>query len=121
MSRVTANIPEGTQEYLSATGKRLFDRRKLRGVAVVFGIGEERPFYVEKAPSLLVARLKHNVQFFFLNYLIFTLALFCISVITSPSALIGIALLGALWAYVIRQTQTGSMRISGRLPVNQCF
>ena len=113
MSRVTANIPQGTQDYLSTTSAQLLNRQKLRGVTVVFGIGEERPFYVEKAPSLLVARLKHNTQFFLLNYVLITFIMFCLSVLTHPGTLIGLGLLGALWAYVIRQTSSGAMQVYG--------
>lgn len=113
MSRVTASIPLGTQEYLSSTSQQLFNRQKLRSISVVFGIGEERPFYIEKAPSLLVARLKHNFQFFFLNYMVLTALLFCLTMLTSPLALMGLGLLAALWMYVIRQTQSGSMVLYG--------
>lgn len=117
MSRVTANIPAGTQEYLSVTSQQLFNRQKLRGVSIVFGIGEERPFYLEKVPTLLVARLKHNFQFFFLNYLVLTGVLFFLTMLTSPTTLIGLGLLAALWMYVIRQTQSGFMVISGMYSV----
>jgi hypothetical protein len=114
MSRVTASIPQGTQEYLSTTSQQLLNRQKLRSVAVLFGIGEERPFYVEKAPSLLMARLKHNFQFFFLNYIVLTGLLFCLTMLTSPMALIGIGCLAALWMFVVRQTQSGSMVVYGK-------
>lgn len=117
MSRVTASIPLGTQEYLSSTSQQLFNRQKLRSISVVFGIGEERPFYIEKAPSLLVARLKHNFQFFFLNYMVLTALLFCLTMLTSPLALMGLGLLAALWMYVIRQTQSGSMVLYGKKTV----
>lgn len=113
MSRVTASIPQGTQEYLASTSQQLLNRQKLRSVAILFGIGEERPFYIEKAPSLLMARLKHNFQFFFLNYIVLTGLLFCLTMLTSPMALIGIGCLAALWMYVVRQTQSGSMVVYG--------
>lgn len=113
MSRVTATIPQGTQEYLANTSQQLLNRQKLRSVAILFGIGEERPFYIEKAPSLLMARLKHNFQFFFLNYLVLTGLLFCLTMLTSPTALIGIGCLAALWMYVVRQSQSGSMVVYG--------
>lgn len=113
MSRVTANIPKGTQEYFSNTSAQLLNRQKLRGVTVVFGIGEERPFYVEKAPSLLLARLKHNTQFFLLNYILVSFVMFCLTVLTRPFTIIGLGLLGALWVYVVRQTSSGAMQVYG--------
>ncbi len=118
MSRVTASIPQGTQDYLSSTSQQLLNRQKLRTLTILFGIGEERPFYIEKAPSLLMARLKHNFQFFFLNYIVLTGLLFCLTMLTSPLALIGIGCLAALWMYVVRQTQAGSMTVYGKgMPV----
>jgi hypothetical protein len=83
----------------------------LRSISVCFGLGEERPFYVEKNPALLVARVKHNLQFFYLNYLLLTAVLFCLTLLISPSAIIGIGLLAALWMYVIKASQSGSLKI----------
>jgi hypothetical protein len=114
MSRVTASIPQGTQDYLSTTSQQLFNRQKLRSVTIAFGIGEERPFYIEKAPSLLMARVKHNIQFFFLNYMVLTALLFCLTMLTSPMALMGLGVLAVLWMFVIRQTQSGSMVLYGK-------
>lgn len=74
-------------------------------------MGEERPFYVEKSPTLLVARVKHNLLFFYLNYLLLTAFLFCLTLLISPSAIIGIALLAGAWLYVVRSTASGSMKI----------
>jgi len=118
MSRMAASVPQGTKDYLSSTTGELFNRQRMRSVTVCFGFGEERPFYVEKSPSLLVTRVKHNLSFFYLNYMILTGILFCLTLLITPSAIIGIGLLGALWAYVIRQTQSGSLVIA-RINVTQ--
>lgn len=120
MTRMTDQIPQGTKEYISATSAQVFNRQKLRSVSVVFGIGEERPFYVEKVPSLLMARLNHNLRFFFMNYIVcvgVVFVLFCTTLLISPVSIIKIALLGALWAYAIRQTQSGSLRIGGKTSI----
>jgi PRA1 family protein len=111
MGRVSASIPESTKSYVGT----LLQRQHLRSVSVFFGIGEERPFYVEKtAMSLVVARLKHNTTFFYLNYLLLTFVLFCLTMITSPIPLIGMGLLAGVWMYVIRASQeTGTLVISG--------
>ena len=112
-------LPAGTREYISMTSSQLFDRQKLRGLTVLFGIGEERPFYVEKSPSLLLARVKHNLTFFYLNYIVLTVILFCLTLLISPSAIIGIALLGAAWMYIIRHTQSsGNLIVYGTLANN---
>jgi hypothetical protein len=90
----------------------MFNREHLRSIGVYFGIGEERPFYVERTPSLLVSRLRHNVTFFYLNYMLLTAILFCLTLLISPSAIIGIGLLGLAWVWVIRASQSGSLQIS---------
>ena len=108
LGRVTASIPDSTKSMMSG----VFKREHLRGVTVYFGIGEERPFYIEKNPSLLLDRLKHNFTFFYLNYLLLTAILFCLTLLISPSAIIGIAILGAAWFWLIRSTQAnGSLQI----------
>jgi hypothetical protein len=118
MARMSANIPQGTKEYLSLTGSQLFNRQQLRSMTVYFGVGEEKPFYLEKSPALLLARLKHNLSFFYLNYFMVTAILFCLTLLISPSAIIGIGLLGLAWTYVIRQSSTGSLKIGGKLQHN---
>jgi PRA1 family protein len=114
IARAGASLPQGTTEYLTVTSQQLFNREKLRSVTVCFGIGEERPFYFEKAPSLLLIRVQHNLGFFFMNYMILTATLFCLTLLITPSAIMGIALLGALWVYVIRSTQNGPMLVYGK-------
>mmetsp|Transcript_56039 Transcript_56039/g.135644 ORF Transcript_56039/g.135644 Transcript_56039/m.135644 type:complete len:235 (+) Transcript_56039:178-882(+) len=118
MTNLSASIPQGTKDYFSQTTGQLFSREKLRSVTVYFGIGEERSFYVEKSPTLLAARVKHNLQFFYLNYMALTAVLFCLTLLISPSAIIGIGLLGLLWLYVIRSTSSGSMQV-GPISVSQ--
>lgn len=114
MSNFSARIPDSTKDYISSTTGQLFSRDQLRTISVCFGIGEERPFYIEKNPALIAERVKHNLQFFYLNYLLLTAVLFCLTLLTSPLAIIGIGLLGALWMYVIKASQSGSLKIAGK-------
>jgi len=118
MSKFSASIPDSTKDYISQTTGQLFSRQRLRPVSVCFGIGEERAFYVEKTPSLLVARIKHNAQFFYLNYLLMLAVLFGLTLFVTPSAIIGIALLAGGWMYVIRASQSGSLKI-GSFSISQ--
>jgi len=90
-------------------------------MTVYFGIGEERPFYVEKTPSLLADRIRHNFTFFYLNYMLLTAVLFCLTLLISPSAIIGIALLAMAWMWVIRASQSGSLAVGGTLCVCVVF
>jgi hypothetical protein len=118
ISSVSASIPQGTKDYISQAKSKFFNREQLRPVSVFFGIGEEKPFYVEKVPSLVVERLRHNVFFFYLNYILLTAVLFCLTFIISPGAIIGIAILGFAWLGVIRATAEGSLKL-GPITVTQ--
>jgi hypothetical protein len=111
ISSVSASIPQGTKDYITTAKSKFFNRDQLRPISVFFGIGEEKPFYLEKVPSLIVERLRHNVFFFYLNYIILTAVLFCLTLVISPGAIIGIGLLGFAWLGVIRATSEGSMKI----------
>jgi hypothetical protein len=109
VGRVSAKIPESTKNYVGT----LFSREQLRSVTVYFGIGEERPFYVEKTPSLLVERLRHNFTFFYLNYMLLTAVFFCLTLFISPTAIIGMAILAAGWMWVIKMSSSGSLNLAG--------
>lgn len=115
---VYAQVPQGTQDYFASASSQMFNRQHLRPVTVVFGIGEERPFYVEKAPSLLMERVRHNTTFFYLNYMALTAVLFTLTLLITPTAIIGIALLGFAWMYMIRSSTNGHVKI-GAVDVQQ--
>lgn len=118
LSSVTASIPQGTKDYLTQAKSKFFNRDHLRPISVFFGIGEEKPFYIEKVPSLIIERLRHNIYFFYLNYILLTAVLFCLTLVISPGAIIGIGLLGFAWLAVIRATAEGSTKI-GPVTVTQ--
>jgi hypothetical protein len=118
LSSVSASIPQGTKDYITQAKSKLLSRDQLRPVSVFFGFGEDKPFYVEKIPSLVVERVRHNLFFFYLNYLILTAVLFCLTLVISPGAIIGIGLLGFAWAGVIRATSEGSTKV-GPITINQ--
>eukprot|EP01082_Thalassiosira_pseudonana_P013184 g12483.t1 g12483 contig6:2005434-2006590(-) len=113
LSSVHSNIPQGTKDYLADAKNKIFNRQHLRSPAVFFGIGEEKPFYLERIPSLVTERLRHNVAFFYLNYILLTAVLFGLTLLISPSAIIGLGLLGFAWMAVIKATSEGSMQVKG--------
>ena len=110
IQRMSSAIPESTKSYVGG----MFKREHLRSVSLFFGIGEERPFYVEKVPSLVMERVRHNISFFYLNYILLTAVLFCLTLFISPSAIIGLALLAMAWMWVIRSSQDGSLKIGSK-------
>ena len=107
------NKTKGAQESLSLAKTRIFNRQNLRPPTIFFGIGEEQPFYVERVPSLITARVTHNISFFYLNYMAVTVVLFALTLLISPSAIIGIGLLGFAWLGLIRATAEGSIVVKG--------
>lgn len=109
VGQFSQSIPDSTKQYIGS----VFKRDHIRSITVYFGIGEERPFYIEKTPSLLWERLRHNLSFFYLNYLLLTGVLFCLTLLISPSAIIGMGLLALAWMWVIRASQSGTLAISG--------
>lgn len=111
LSKVQASIPQGAQDYITSAKSKFINRDHIRPISVFFGIGEESPFYMEKTPSLIVNRLNHNFQFFYMNYIgVFTI-LFCLTMITSPSAVIGMGMLGLMWATMLRATADGAVTV----------
>jgi hypothetical protein len=111
LSSVSASIPQGTKDYIYSAKSKLINRDHLRPISVFFGIGEEKAFYLEKNPSLIVSRVNHNIAFFYMNYIVMTVVLFILTLIISPGAIIGIALLGVAWASILRATSTGSVTL----------
>ena len=107
VAQATASIPESTKSYVGT----IFKREHLRSITVFFGLGEERPFYVEKNPSLFMERLRHNVSFFYLNYFFLTAVLFCLTLFVTPTAIVGILLLAAAWMWVIRASAEGYLPV----------
>jgi len=76
-SSVTSSIPQGTQDMISEAKSKIFNLDYLRSLKVFLGIGEEKPFYLERSLTLILPRLSHNLNFFYLNYMIITGILFC--------------------------------------------
>mmetsp|Transcript_26917 Transcript_26917/g.40431 ORF Transcript_26917/g.40431 Transcript_26917/m.40431 type:complete len:217 (+) Transcript_26917:339-989(+) len=118
LSTVSASIPQGTKDLLNDAKTKFFSRDQLRSPYVFFGIGEEKPFYVEKVASLLAERIRHNLTFFYLNYTLLTAVLFCLTLVISPGAIIGIGLLGFAWLALIKSTAEGSLKI-GPVSISQ--
>jgi len=113
LSSVSASIPQGTKDYITSAKSKIINRDHLRPISVFFGIGEEKPFYLEKTPSLVVSRVNHNISFFYMNYILMTAVLFVLTLIISPGAIIGIGLLGIAWASVLKATNDGSVTFYG--------
>mmetsp|Transcript_9089 Transcript_9089/g.12920 ORF Transcript_9089/g.12920 Transcript_9089/m.12920 type:complete len:246 (+) Transcript_9089:62-799(+) len=113
VSSITSVIPKGTQDVISDAKSKFFNLSYLRTPSAFFGFGEEKPFYFERTPSLILPRLRHNFSFFYLNYFVITTTLFFLTLLISPGTLTGIAILIISWFSVIRATKEGSITVKG--------
>lgn len=117
LAGVSSSVSQETKDYLSNAKSKLFNPAYLRSPKVFFGIGEERAFFFEKGPQLLMERLKHNVTYFYLNYFIITAVIFILTLLTSR-AVIGFVCLALAWASFFKATASGSLSI-GRFEISQ--
>jgi len=117
MSDVSAAIPQETKDYMQAAKEKIFDSDKLRPTVVFFGIGEPtQSFSVVCMPSDVFSRVKHNILFFYLNYIVLTAIVFILTMLTvliSPKSLITLGVLAVAWFVVMRATSSGSAKVLG--------
>jgi len=113
VDQISQQIPQETKDMISETRAKVFNPDHIRSPKAYLGIGEDRPFYVESNPSLLMGRVKHNLQYFYLNYILVGCILFVLTLLVSPTSIVGMVLLGAAWFYVLKVTESGSVTIRG--------
>lgn len=113
VSNVSSSLPQGLKDNIEQAKAQIFTRGRVRSPLVFFGVGEEKPFYIERSFPLIIARVQHNASFFLLNYLLVTLLLFVLTLVVSPGPIVGLALLAVAWLSVIKATQSGSVTYRG--------
>mmetsp|Transcript_14975 Transcript_14975/g.22109 ORF Transcript_14975/g.22109 Transcript_14975/m.22109 type:complete len:231 (-) Transcript_14975:109-801(-) len=113
LNTVSSSIPQETKDFVSGARQRYLNPKHIRSPKVYVGLGEERPFYLEKSPSLLGSRVKHNFQYFYLNYIIIAAILFVMTLMISPTAIIGVVLVVGAWMFTLKATQSGSVTVRG--------
>ncbi|KAL3934194.1 MAG: hypothetical protein SGBAC_010038 [Bacillariaceae sp.] len=115
VSSAMGSVPQGTKDMLASHAGELFDRKNLRGFAACFGMEEDKPFSIEKSFGPLKDRVTTNLQFFYLNYVLFGAFLFCVTLIVSPSAIVGIGALLVVWyLFIQRAKQQKPITILGK-------
>lgn len=87
----------GMNEEMSARAQQLLSRENLRGVGDFFG-----GFSVVMAPPQLMERARHNVRYYYLNYIVLTAVIFCAALVVHPLKLIGLGVIAAMWVAVAR-------------------
>lgn len=89
----------------SGYAARIFSRENLRGVGEFLGTGEQQAFSLLLNPTALLDRIRCNCTYFYLNYVGMTALLFVLNVFFSPSAWIGMLLLGVMWVAVVNNVK----------------
>ena len=87
--------------------EKILDSDNLRPFSVFVGIGEPSSFNVTLNPTVLCPRLKHNLFFFYLNYILLATVVFVITLLATmlnPLTLIVVVALAAAWFVVIKAT-----------------
>ena len=69
-NNVSASIPQGTKDFMSSAKQIVLDSDNLRSFSVFFGTGEESAYSLSCNPTVLCPRLKNNLFFFYLNYIL---------------------------------------------------
>ncbi|GMH65597.1 hypothetical protein TrVE_jg9485 [Triparma verrucosa] len=113
VSKITSSLPDSVKSRASTLTSTYFNMRYFRSPKVYLGMGEDKPFYVETNVGLNVDRVKHNLTYFYLNYIFLTFLLFALTLMISPSSLISIAILAFAWFYVLKVTADDGYSIGG--------
>ena len=89
-------MPDGMNQTIGS-GSSLFSRDNLRSMSELLGTGEDHAFGCLLSPPALLERMRHNIPYFYLNYIFLTVTFFCVNVLLKPTAWIGIGLLAVAW------------------------
>lgn len=113
LAKVKGAIPQETQDYLTEAKGRILNPKYVRKPKEFFGIGEERPFFFEKERALVYERAGKNFRYFYLNYVLLAILLFCVSLVFGSGVIIHVIALAVAWAIVIKATEKGSFQYKG--------
>jgi hypothetical protein len=119
---VTDHIPQETKDFMAAAKAKILDSDKLRSFQVFFGIGESDAFSFSLNPAIVCPKLKNNLIYFYLNYLLLSAVIFLLSTLAmlmSPQTLIVVISLMVAWFLLIRATRGGSMKIFGLCEISR--
>lgn len=96
---------EGLSAGLSDSASRLFSADNLRSIGAMLGTGEDKAFSLLLSPTGLLDRLRHNLSFFYLNYMALTGLLFFLNVFLNSKAWLGMIVLACMWVFMINRIQ----------------
>lgn len=101
-------VSQETKDYISESTGNIINKKYFRSIKEFFGIGEEKPFYLEKEKALIYERVQKNFNYFYLNYGALAVILFCTSIFFNLGNVFHLIGLAIAWAVVIKLTASGS-------------
>eukprot|EP00555_Chaetoceros_dichaeta_P002283 CAMPEP_0198252182 /NCGR_PEP_ID=MMETSP1447-20131203/2744_1 /TAXON_ID=420782 /ORGANISM="Chaetoceros dichaeta, Strain CCMP1751" /LENGTH=220 /DNA_ID=CAMNT_0043937351 /DNA_START=122 /DNA_END=784 /DNA_ORIENTATION=+ len=104
---VSAKIPQGTKDFLSSAKNKVLDNDNLRSFSVFLGTGEESAYQVVCNPTVLCGRLKDNILFFYLNYILVAALVTIIALLAlmiNPATIIMVLIIGVCWSAALTLT-----------------
>lgn len=111
MNQVSGAMPAEAKSAIQSAKEHIWDSDELRSLSMFFGIGESNTFSIAINPTILCPRLKNNLFFFYLNYILLTAIVFCVillATVLNPTSLIMLGALGLGWFVVLQATSEGS-------------
>eukprot|EP00553_Chaetoceros_curvisetus_P001774 CAMPEP_0204616494 /NCGR_PEP_ID=MMETSP0717-20131115/3728_1 /ASSEMBLY_ACC=CAM_ASM_000666 /TAXON_ID=230516 /ORGANISM="Chaetoceros curvisetus" /LENGTH=198 /DNA_ID=CAMNT_0051629751 /DNA_START=13 /DNA_END=609 /DNA_ORIENTATION=+ len=115
VDNVAAHVPQGAKEFLGNAKSKILDSDKLRSFTVFFGIGEgDASFSFPLNPTISCPRIKDNILFFYLNYILIAAVILVFSsfaILISPKTLVVVLGMLITWVVMIRATQDGPIKL----------
>jgi hypothetical protein len=111
---VSAAVPQETKDFMKSAKEKIFDSDKLRSFSLFFGIGEETGFLPTIKPNILIPRVKNNILFFYLNYVLLASIILVITLFATmlnPKTLVMLAMLAISWLLVIKFTSGNGLEV----------
>ena len=107
MNAVSGAIPDEAKSYMRQAKEKILDSDKLRSFSDFFGFREQGAFNVALNPAVLCPRIKDNIVFFYLNYILLAAVIFLITLLATminPQTIVMFICLAAAWFVVMRAT-----------------
>lgn len=102
--------------YPTPIHNTVFDSDKLRSFKIFFGLGDQGPYSLACSPTKLFPRVKNNIVFFYLNYVVVTFVVFVLCLLAflmSPMSLVILLCLAAVWFVVLKGTGSEGFKVLG--------
>lgn len=114
LNKASAAVPQETKDLLRNAKNRVLDNDKLRSFSSFVGKGEQSAFSLTVQPGILCPRLKKNILYFYLNYILIAAIVMVITLLATmlnPKTIIIVAVLLLAWFFVLQSTADGGMKL----------